>query len=145
MAFWKSRTEQLAAKIAENLVQKGMAEVDDKLRQLGEIVDLRREVERLKKAADEQKETMARETREIEHKLGLARKQQEFEAQKAKDEAVLEARKENLKAQEDLAKREIEIIRSSLNDHMESQAAILKQVMDRLPNITAELKVKRGQ
>ncbi len=93
------------------------------------------EVEKGKKEWEYEKKEMA-----IEHKVGLERKRQDFEIEQASREATVGVREENLKADQDRFKTEIEFTRKRFEDEVGYLKDLMGQVLERLPDISMEIK-----
>ena len=92
--------KQVAALHAE-----AMKQVEADLKSIKSVSDLsakvkflREELEKLKIEKARRDEEFERREREVEHKVGLERKRQEFELESGKKEAILKVREENLTA-----------------------------------------------
>lgn len=83
---------------------------------------------------DRKVEEFTRREREIEHKIGLERKRQEFEIEQAKRETSTTVREENLKADKERFKAEMDFQRNRLEGEVESLRALVQKMMERLPS-----------
>lgn len=94
---------------------------------------------------DKKIEEYDRREREVEHKVGLERKRQEFEIVQAKRETEVKVREENLAADKERFKDEMEFQRKHLEGEIGSLRELVTQMLKRLPSaeIYAEVK-KRG-
>src|SRR4051812_27941249 len=91
--------------VLRDLWHDAVSRVDEELKEIRSVTDLakkvkelRQQVETLEIEKDRAEEDFERREREIEHKIGLERKRQEFEVAAAKREAVVSLREENLAA-----------------------------------------------
>lgn len=95
------------------------------------IVDLGIEKSKL----DEQH---ARETREVEHKVGLQKKRADFEQESAKREATLAVREENLAADKDRLKEQVEFLQGRFEAEVGYLKELMGEVLHRLPDVQIE-------
>ena len=116
--------KELVEEAVEAVSERAFGQVREVLGKVTEVRTLEDEIERLK-----------RESTELEYKIGLERKRQEFEVEKAKQEATLAVREENLKA--DL-KRSQEQMKFN-NDRFSTEVGYLKdmvgEMLERLPMV----------
>jgi hypothetical protein len=105
----------------------------------GEVTRLREEVEKLKLTKDRLVEDNDRKIRETEHKVGLLKIQQDHEVANAKRETKVEVREENLSADKDRFKAEMDFQRGHLQREVDRIETILTKVLDHLPDVNASL------
>lgn len=98
----------------------------------GQVSDL--EIQKSKR-----EEEFARKEREIEHKVGLERKRQEFELESGKKEATLKVREENLKADKERFAEQMSFHEKRFTEEVGYLKEMVANVLERLPNITADL------
>ena len=98
------------------------------------VADLEKEISRLGIEADRKKEEWDRREREIEHKIGLERKRQEFEITQAKRETTVVVREENLAADKERFKAEMDFQRKRLEEEVASLRTLVGQMLERLPS-----------
>jgi hypothetical protein len=84
--------------IVKQVVQESVQDAEKTLKRFGDLAKLREEIETLKIEKGRREEEFAKREREIEHKVGLERKRQEFEIEQAKRETSVKVREENLSA-----------------------------------------------
>lgn len=104
-----------------------------------QVTKLKRDVERIKIEKDRLEEDNARKIRETEHKVGLLKTKQDHDVENARRETKLEVREENLAADKDRFKAEMEFQRTHLQGEVERVERILTAVLERLPSIEASL------
>lgn len=105
---------------------------------------VRDEVASLKREKAGLVEENDRKIRETEHKVGLLKTQQDHEISNARRETKLEVREENLKADKDRFKAEMDFQRVHLQREVDRIESILGQVLERLPKIDARLTGRVG-
>mgnify|MGYP001576758184 CR=1 FL=1 len=122
----------------------------ESLREYAERFDVASNVLLLKKQITELEiekgrmvEDHEKQKRELTHMIGLEKKRQEFEIDKAKSETSLKVREENLSAD----KKRFEEQMKFNNERFTSEVGYLKdmmgQILERVPNLTANLEVGR--
>lgn len=101
-----------------------------------QVKRLMREVETLKIEKARQEEEQNRREREVEHKVGLERKRQEFEVEQAKREALVAVREENLEADRNRFEEQMKFTASRFEDEVGYLKEIMTEIMRRLPEIS---------
>ena len=96
--------------------------------------EMRAELAKLTIERDRKQEEWDRREREIEHKVGLERKRQEFEIQQARRETVLGVREENLAAEKERFKGEMDFQRKRLEEEVGSLRELVAEMLKRLPS-----------
>ncbi len=130
------------------LVEDAMAQVENHLTGIRNVADLSAKVKELneqilslksEKASIEAKHK--RDEEEIEHKLGLHKKQVEQDIALAKREATVALREENLKADRDRFEKQMEFVEKRFGEQVTYLKDIVKGLTDRLPSMamTADL------
>lgn len=102
-----------------------------------EALDLKKEIVRLEVERDKKKEEWDRREREIEHKVGLERKRQEFEIEQSKREAAVAVKEANLEADKQRFKDEMDFQRKHLEGEIGALRDMVGQLLKALP--TAEI------
>jgi hypothetical protein len=115
---------------------------NDLLGNLQNRAQLVKEIEDLKIERDRRQEEYDRREREVEHKVGLERKRQEFEIVQTKRETTVQVREENLEADKERFKAEMEFQRKHLEDEIGSLRELVNNMMKRLPSAEIFAKVK---
>jgi hypothetical protein len=123
-----SDIDELAEQVVDRL-RKGQAATHE----------LREEIETLTIEKERREEEFARREREVEHKVGLERKRQEFEVDAAKREAVVTVREENLKAD----KKRFEEAMKAQSERLDDMKELLLEMMKRLPTANIDIKEER--
>jgi chromosome segregation ATPase len=109
-----------------------------------QVKKLKDDIERLKLEKDRLTEDNARKIRETEHKVGLLKTKQDHEVANAKRETELAVREENLKADKERFKAEMDFQREHLQREVDRIEGILGKVLKRLPNIEAAFSASVG-
>lgn len=103
--------------------------------------ELEKEIVQLEINRDRLVEDNARALREVEHKVGLERKRQEHEIDVAKRTTELEVREENLDHERDQFSKDMEFQQTHLKGEIERIERILGVVLERLPDVNAQLDI----
>jgi hypothetical protein len=106
---------------------------------LGQVTDLRAEIETLKIEKGRKQEEHAKEERELRHMIGLEKKRQEFEIAQAKKETALTVREENLTADKKRFAEEMTFQRTRFEEEVKYLKDMMKDILDRLPNVNMEI------
>jgi hypothetical protein len=146
--------DQFASALAE-LQKDALGRVEGELRGLRTVTDLsvkvkslREQVEKLEIEKGRKDEEFERKEREIEHKVGLERKRQEFELASGKREATLAVREENLKADRKRFEEQMKFHEERFTAEVGYLKEMLSDIVQRLPSaeFTADLTpVKRSR
>ena len=130
--------DRVAASLRESVAKElgGITTAADLQRKVN---TLREDLEKLRIEKGRVEEEQKRREREVEHKVGLERKRQEFELEAAKREAIVSVREENLK--ED--KRRFEEAMKMQNDRLDDMKELLAEMMKRLPSANIEITESR--
>lgn len=107
------------------------------------IVKLREELETLKIEKGRKEEEFAKKEREIEHKVGLERKRQEFEIQQAKREAIVGVKEENLKADQARFAEQLKFHEDRFTKEVGYLKDMLGEMLKRLPSAEITIEEKR--
>jgi chromosome segregation ATPase len=102
-----------------------------------EVRTLEEHIEKLKLEKGRLTEERERRERETEHKVGLLLQSQEQDLRNARRETELEVREQNLAADKDRFKSEMDFQRKHLETQVKDIQSILAQVLDKLPDIQA--------
>lgn len=105
--------------------------------------NLRKEIVRLEIERDKKQEEWDRREREIEHKVGLERKRQEFEIEQSKREAAVAVKEANLEADKQRFKDEMDFQRKHLESEIGALRDMVGQLLKALP--TAEIIANVGK
>lgn len=145
----KQKRDRLADEVAElrgeitRLIEERNARKDaDTLE--AEIAELKQLKQDAELALQEVETKHERETREIEHKLGLHRQQVEFEREKAVEEARLAVQKENLNDATERLKEQAEFQKAAMEREMDGIREMNRQILSRLPDVQWQIKENRG-
>lgn len=131
-------SERIVREVIERIVKDAMGEATNALRLSGELTKLRGDLETLRIEKARKDEEFRRKEREIEHKVGLERKRQEFEIEQAKRETSVVVREENLKADRSRFEEQLKF-------HEERFAAEVGYLKDMLSQLlpSTEIKIAR--
>lgn len=109
------------------------------------VWSLREQVEVLEIEKARKQEEFAREKREIEHKVGLERKRQEFEVTAATREATLAAREENLTADRKRFEDQMKFHEKRFGEEVGYLKGMIEQILGRLPDVSVTGGLPRGK
>ncbi len=140
----KSKLERILRDLWTDAVQrvegelKGIRTVSDLA---AKVKELRGQVETLEIEKSKREEDFARREREIEHKIGLERKRQEFEVAAAKRETTVSLREENLAADRKRFEEQMAFHDQRFTAEVGYLKEMLADVVKRLPSmeITADV------
>ena len=107
------------------------------------IADLKEQLETLRIEKSRKEEEFARKEREVEHKVGLERKRQEFEIAQAKREATVTVREENLAADRKRFEEQLAFHEKRFTDEVKYLKEMVGQVLERLPAVTVGVTEER--
>ena len=112
------------------------------------VIDLKRQITDLEIAKAKIVEDNAREKREVTHMVGLERKRQEFEAEQAlkgietaREEAILEVREENLKAERVAFEKSMDFQQKRFEKEVGYLKDLMGQILERLPTVTVDRQI----
>jgi len=132
----------------ERLFGDAMQRVEGELKGIKTVADLstrvkelREQCEKLEIETGRKQEEFARKEREVEHKIGLERKRQEFELESGKKDAVLKVREENLAADQKRFEEQMKFHDDRFTAEVGYLKEMLADVVKRLPSaeFTADL------
>lgn len=153
MPLFGTKPEAVTSIQAKRLTDE-ITELSSRLAELrGEdtVIELRRDVAELEKERDDLVEANKRAAGDIEHKLGLHRAQ--IEAERAQliasqqielEKARLEIERDNLGTERAAFQKEMDFRTQAFDREMASMKALTEQILARLPDITASLKLGGG-
>lgn len=118
----------------EDAIRKVQNEAASLVGDLGKVADLKKKISDLEIDHAKKKEEWDRREREVEHKIGLERKRQEFEIEQAKRETSIKVREENLAADKERFKAEMDFQRERLSGEVDSLRKLVDQMLQRLPS-----------
>lgn len=106
------------------------------------VLDLKRQISDLEISKSKKQEEHDKQERELRHMIGLEKKRQEFEIENAKKETSLTVREGNLTAEKTRFEEQLKF-NSERFEKMEGYLKeLMEKVMDRLPTVTVDKKVK---
>jgi chromosome segregation ATPase len=136
------KIEALTKRVAE---LKGEREaVDSELGLSSRIVSLQREKTAKEIELDRVKEEHTREKREIEHMVGLHKKQVTQEIELAKREQTVTLREENLKADRERFEEQMKFMQKRMEGELERLNGLTTEILDRLPKIESLVTLTNG-
>ena len=146
--FW-STTETRIKRTVEALLRQVLDDADTTLGKIktiqhlnAKVKDLREQAETATIEKDRREEEYSRKDRKVEHKVGLERTRQKFEVEQAKRETTVHVREENLEADKERFKGEMEFQRKHLEDEIGSLRELVQGMLKRLPSAEIFAKVK---
>jgi hypothetical protein len=153
--FFVAGPQQKVEKALRAVVEDIIAKASDDLQGIRSLHDLhvaegklRSEIETLKIEKGRREEEFNRKEREVEHKVGLERKRQEFELSSGKREATLSVREENLAADRKRFEEQMKFHEDRFTAEVGYLKDLLGQIMERLPSteiaLTGNVGGKRG-
>ena len=136
--------ESAVRSAVEKIVSDAMADAQSALRLSGQLTKLREELETLRIEKGRKEEEFTRKEREVEHKVGLERKRQEFEIQQAKREATVTLREENLAADRKRFEDQMEFHNKRFTEEVTYLKDMVAKVLERLPTAEIAMEVTGG-
>jgi len=153
--FGKSKTEDVITQpVVDELkrLSESVAILTGEKKGLEQEKSLRQEIERLQARAagvmtekttleielDRVKEQHARERREIEHKVGLHKKQVELDIEVARRETELEIREGNLDAERKRFESDMEFMKGRFSEEVEYLHQVVETILGRIPEVKVE-------
>jgi len=118
----------------KEIVRDALSDAEKTMARIGELVKLRDEIETLKIEKGRREEEYAKKDREIEHKIGLERKRQEFEIAQSKREATVTIREENLKADRDRFESQMKFHDERFTQEVGYLKDMIADMLKRLPS-----------
>ena len=140
--MWLAIGNSTLNKAIEEAITRVNKEAATLVNDLGKAAELRKEITRLEIERDKKQEEWSRREREVEHLVGLERKRQEFEISQAKRETEVKVREENLAADKERFKAEMNFQRERLSGEVESLRELVGEMLKRLPS--AEIYARIG-
>jgi hypothetical protein len=139
------KLEKRVTDVVREILGKALADTESLLGKLRSsfdiakhVTELREQLETLKIEKARKDEEFAKREREIEHKVGLERKRQEFEIQQSKREAVVSVQEENLKADRKRFEEQLKFHEDRFTQEVKYLKDMVTEVLKRLP--TSEIK-----
>lgn len=129
----------------EQIVEQAMKPTEEAMRRYPTLTALREEIETLKIEKGRREEDFARQQREVEHKVGLERKRQEFEVASAKREATLAVREENLKADRARFEEQMKFQTKRFEEEVGYLKGMLSDVLKQIADIKTGTGASRGR
>jgi len=126
--------EEVVSKAVERLNEDAKIQAKDYLKATATLTDLRKQIATLEIERDKKQEEFDRREREVEHKVGLERKRQEFEITQSKREATVQVKEENLTTDKARFKSEMDFQRTHLEAEVKSLRELVTEMLKRLPS-----------
>lgn len=117
--------EKVVKSAVEEVVSKSLKDATSVFAKIKEINTLKEEIEDLRIAKKGKEWDYEKREMEVEHKVGLERKRQEFEVEQAKREAIVSVREENL----DADKKRFEEQMTFIETRFSSEVGYLKEIV----------------
>ena len=130
----KNDLDRVIADTVERAQKQAASDIRKQMTAFGSLRDLQQEIETLKIEKGRREEDFAKQKREVEHKVGLERKRQEFEVEATKRDTELSVREENLSADRDRFKDEMDFQRVRLEKEVKSTRDLVEKLLERLPS-----------
>lgn len=134
-------TERVVRETVERIVKAALSDAETALATSVKVTKLREELETLRIEKARKEEEFAKQQREIEHKVGLERKRQEFEIEQAKRETSVTVREENLSADRKRFEEQLEFHQTRFETEVKYLHEMAEKLMERLPS--ADIKISR--
>jgi hypothetical protein len=109
-----------------------------------EIKKLKREIAQLEIDKSKLTEEHERKVREVEHKVGLVQKRQDFEIEAASRDVELKVREEALAAERERFEKQMDFVSERFAKEIDYLKEIMDQIMLRLPNVEVALNGNGG-
>jgi hypothetical protein len=146
--FGKSDLQQTVEETVKRVVQEVTQHAETALSAVTNLSKLERDINTLKKEKNDlliesgrRDEEFKRREREIEHKVGLERKRQEFERDQAKREAVVEVREKNLDADRKRFEEQMQFHQNRFEQEVKYLHEMMDSVLKRLPDASIIAKI----
>lgn len=142
--FWKREDaiEKSIRQTVTDILTRALGNVESSLGKLREAVDLGEKVKELQGQVvkleiqqEKKQEEWNRKERELEHKVGLERKRQEFELEAGKREAIVKVREENLEADKKRFEEQMAFQQKRFEEEVGYLKGMMGQVLERLPKV----------
>jgi hypothetical protein len=128
------RLAGVVASAVKDAVDQSERDARASMAKLRKVSELEQEITKLTIEKDRKQEEWDRREREIEHKVGLEQKRQEFEISQAKRDTQVTVREENLAADKERFKAEMDFQRKRLEEEVASLRTLVGQMLERLPS-----------
>lgn len=144
--MWGKRDTYLKASVERIISEATTKAIGDALgaaKDGQKVVELKKQIAQLEIDRDKKNEEFDRREREVEHKVGLERKRQEFEIEQSRRETTVKVREENLSADKERFKAEMDFQRKHLESEIGSLRELVGKMLERLPSAEIIAEVKR--
>lgn len=109
------------------------------------VLNLKKQINDLEIDKSKLKEQHEKEERELRHMIGLEKKRQEFEIEQSKRETTLKVQQENLAADKKRFEDQMKFHETRFTEEVGYLKDMIKNVLERLPNVSGAFEVKRGK
>lgn len=140
---FERKIKQAVDEAVRGVYGRALNEGADAVRLSIDIVNLKKQISDLEIQQAKKQEDWDRREREIEHKVGLERKRQEFEVDAASRKATLDIQEKNLAADKDRFKAEMDFQRSRLEGEVGSLRELVGEMLKRLPSAEVFMDVSK--
>ena len=144
----KNELEKIIESAVEKVLKSAYGEVNDTIKDLRSVTDLTRKVRDLQKQVvtveiekSKQEEAFERKERDIEHKIGLVKMEQEAELKHKIKEAELGIQEKNLTAERKQFDDNMKFQNDRFTDEVKYMKDLLVKIMDRLPTATQHTEI----
>lgn len=135
------RLGEVVAEAVKSVSESSEKDARDLLAKVGKAGELQKEITRLEIDLSKKQEDWNKREREVEHKVGLERKRQEFEIEQAKRETSVTVREENLSADRKRFEEQLEFHQTRFETEVKYLHEMAEKLMERLPS--ADIKISR--
>lgn len=129
---------------ADSILSRTLNKAQTVIDKTAELDALNTQITTLKIEKSKIEENFAKREREIDHKIGLERKRQEFEVSAATREALVKVREENLNLDKTRFAEEMKFQRERFTTEVDYLKGMIGQVLERLPDARILGSIKVG-
>ena len=123
------KLEALVKETVNQAINNAVKDATNVLGQIKEISKLKEDIETLKIEKSSREWDYKKREMEVEHKVGLERKRQEFESEQSKREATVSVREENLKADRTRFEEQMHFIQTRFEEEVKYLQNIMQQIL----------------
>lgn len=142
-SYWKKSVDVAIQRAVDEALKQAALNVHDSIGAAKSIRELKEQISQLEIDKAKKLEEFTRREREVEHKVGLERKRQEFEIAQSKRETEVKVREENLAADKERFKDEMDFQRKHLEGEIGSLRDLVGEMLKRLPSAEIYATVKK--
>ncbi len=148
---FNSKLEQSVTRTVKDILTRVLTDTETTLGKIrgafdleGKIKVLQEELETLKIEKDRKDEQFTRREREVEHKVGLERKRQEFEIEQARREVMVEVKEKNLKKDKERFEEQMDFHKKAMAEEVTSLRDMVGKLLKALPSAEIIATVSKG-